>query len=66
VLGRSGIFLNTSSDLTILERTLEAAAQLDDDVAPPDDATMGSVLERVGAEPLFVPGLDDVGPAPAG
>jgi aryl-alcohol dehydrogenase-like predicted oxidoreductase len=65
VLGRPGLFLNSSSDLTILERTLECAARLEEAPAPPEGAAMRAALDRIGAEPLFVPGLDDVGPAPA-
>jgi hypothetical protein len=64
VLGREPLFLNTSSDLVILERTLEAAAGREDDRGAPSAEVMRASLDAVEAEPLFVPGLDDVGPAP--
>ena len=64
VLGREPLFLNTSSDLGILERTLQAAARRDERARVPDDDLMRDALARAGAEPLFVPGLDDVGRAP--
>ena len=65
VLARDALFLNTSSDLAILERTLAAAAGWSEGTSPPDDETMRGHLARAGAEPLFVAGLDDVGRAPA-
>ena len=64
VLSREPLFLNTSSDLTILERTLEVAAQLPEVPEAPDPETLREALAQIGAEPLFVPGLDDVGTAP--
>ena len=65
VLAREPLFLNSSSDLVILERTLRAASERDERGICPEGATMDAVLGPLGAEPLFVPGLDDVGPAPA-
>ena len=44
--------------------TLEAAARSPAAWEVPNDASMRSALAEVGAQPLFVPGLDDVGPAP--
>ena len=65
VLGREPLYLNTSSDLTIFERTLAAAASRPDGSDAPNADEMREALVRVGAQPLFVPGLDDVGRAPA-
>ncbi|MEE2665951.1 MAG: aldo/keto reductase [Myxococcota bacterium] len=65
VLGRTPLFLNASSDLVILERTLAVAARSNDYSAPPSDEAMDEALTLVEAQPLFVPGLDDVGPAQA-
>ena len=65
VLAREQLFLNTSSDVTVLERTLAAAERFFAGAEPVDEARLGEQLARVGAEPLFVPGLDDVGRAPA-
>jgi aryl-alcohol dehydrogenase-like predicted oxidoreductase len=56
VLARPGIFLNTSSDATLLRATLEAvgrAARADLDAALPRDAA------RLGIEPLFVRGVQE-------
>jgi aryl-alcohol dehydrogenase-like predicted oxidoreductase len=64
-LGRGQLFLNTSSDLVILERTLAAAANWEEGSDVPSDAAMQQALASVEAQPLFVPGLDDVGRAPA-
>lgn len=50
VLGRPGLFLNTSSDARLLPRMLEAAAQTP---RLPGDAAMAADLERLGIEPLF-------------
>ena len=59
VLGRPGIFLNTTSDATLLPAILEAAAQ--PGVAP-SDAEMQGDAERNGTEALFtVGGSDEIG-----
>ncbi len=56
VLAQPGLFLNTSSDATLLEATLEAAAQ----VGPqPSDAAMQADVATFGMEPLFVRGVSD-------
>ncbi len=59
VLARPGVFLNTSSDATLLRPTLEAA----DDFDPADsEALQAAVAEdarRLSAEPLFVRGVSD-------
>ncbi len=57
VLRRPGLFLNTSSDATILEATLAAAAE----VEPIGDAAMAAVVAGHQVEPLFVAGRDGVG-----
>ena len=56
VLARPGVFLNTSSDSTLLRPTLEAAA---DHGAPPGDAAMEEDVRRLGIAPLFVRGVSD-------
>ena len=56
VLARPGVFLNTSSDTTLLRPTLEAAAELP---ADPGDAAMDDDVRRLGIEPLFVRGVSD-------
>jgi aryl-alcohol dehydrogenase-like predicted oxidoreductase len=66
VLSREPLFLNSSSDLVIFERTLAAAASRDESAAPPDATAMRGALAGVDAEPLFVPGLDEVGRASPG
>lgn len=51
VLGRSGVFLNTVGDISLLPRVLDAASR----VAPrPSDTEMRAEQERVEAVPLFV------------
>jgi len=54
VLGRSGIFLNTSSDATLLRTTLEAASK--DAPLPPDEA-MQEDVSRFEIQRLFEPGV---------
>ena len=56
VLSRPGVFLNTSSDTTLLRATLEAAATA---VAPPSDDELREDCRALGAEPLFVRGVSD-------
>jgi len=51
VLGRPGIFLNTTSDATLLPAVFEAAKA----GAPvPDDAVMQADADLLGVEPLFI------------
>jgi len=57
VLSRPGLFLNTSSDATLLRRTLDAAAA--DGGALPDEALRQDVTQHQ-MEPLFVRGVTDV------
>jgi aryl-alcohol dehydrogenase-like predicted oxidoreductase len=56
VLGRPGIFLNSSSDATLLPEILAAAAE-----APgrPSDAELSEDVRRFAMEPLFVRGVSD-------
>ena len=56
VLARPGVFLNTSSDTTLLRPTLEAAANHQ---GRPGEAAMEDDLHRLGIEPLFVRGVSD-------
>jgi aryl-alcohol dehydrogenase-like predicted oxidoreductase len=56
VLARPGLFLNTSSDATLLADTLAAAA---DSAAAPDDQTLTRDVANMGIEPLFVRGVTD-------
>ena len=62
VLARPGLFLNTSSDATLLRTTLEAASEAV--TAPPDEAMRGDT-EGLGITPLFVRDVaEEVGLAP--
>ena len=56
VLSRPGLFLNTSSDRTLLRPTLEAAATAG---AVPSDDELREDCRALGAEPLFVRGVSD-------
>ncbi len=53
VLARPGVFLNTSSDATLLPVILEAAAQQETE---PSAAEMSGDVDRLGIEALFAPG----------
>jgi aryl-alcohol dehydrogenase-like predicted oxidoreductase len=56
VLRRPGLFLNSSSDATLLEQTLRIAAE----AGPrPSDAEMSADARRFGVEPLFVRDVSD-------
>ena len=52
-----------SLELSELERG--ERGERGEQAAPPGSAAMNAALGPLGVEPLFVPGLDDVGPAPA-
>jgi len=56
VLSRPGLFLNTSSDATILRNILDAASE---PVQPPARAEMEADIGRYAMEPLFIPGQSD-------
>jgi aryl-alcohol dehydrogenase-like predicted oxidoreductase len=56
VLQTPDLFLNTSSDATILPAILEAAGHPD---RAPSDASMSEEAARLGIEPIFVRGVSD-------
>ena len=56
VLSRPGLFLNTSSDATLLPIVLNAA---DQSVQTPSSEALRADTENLGIEPLFVRGLSD-------
>jgi hypothetical protein len=56
VLSRPGLFLNSSSDATILPLILEAASL---PVEAPSDAELARDAKEFGVEPLFVRGVSD-------
>jgi aryl-alcohol dehydrogenase-like predicted oxidoreductase len=61
VLARPGLFLNTTSDATVLPAVLAAAAQ---PIVAPDDESMRADAARHAMEPLFtVGGPDTIGAA---
>ena len=61
VLARPGLFLNTTSDATLLPAVLEAAAA---PIEPPSDAEMRADVAREAMAPLFeVGGSDEIGMA---
>jgi aryl-alcohol dehydrogenase-like predicted oxidoreductase len=57
VLGRAGLFLNSSSDTTLLRDILDAASET---ATPPSHAEMEADVARYAMEPLFIPGVLDV------
>ena len=64
VLAQPGLFLNSSSDATLLRPILSAASEPS---APPTAAEMDRDVAEQGMAPLFVRGeSDEVVPAPAG
>lgn len=56
---RPGIFLNTSSDATLLRKILQAASDFDDSVAEIVSAEVEADVETLELEPLFVRGVTD-------
>jgi aryl-alcohol dehydrogenase-like predicted oxidoreductase len=56
VLARPGLFLNSSSDATLLDCILSAAS---DAPAPPAEAALAADVARYEIEPLFVRGVSD-------
>jgi aryl-alcohol dehydrogenase-like predicted oxidoreductase len=56
VLTRPGLFLNTSSDASLLPQILEAASRT---LGPPEVAELEADVERYAAEPLFIPGVNE-------
>src|SRR3954453_7405822 len=53
VLGRTQLFLNTSSDATLLRPILEAASAFDVAGGPPSDQAMQADVDALGIKPLF-------------
>jgi aryl-alcohol dehydrogenase-like predicted oxidoreductase len=56
VLSRPGLFLNTSSDATIMRTILEAASET---ATAPARAEMEADIAHYAMEPLFIPGVSD-------
>jgi len=56
VLARPGLFLNTSSDATLLRTVLDAASE---SFTEPTGAAMAEDARALGIEPLFVRGVSD-------
>ncbi len=56
VLGRPGLFLNTSSDATLLRQALEAASN---EIAAPAEPALTGMVQEQAIESLFVRGVTD-------
>jgi len=56
VLSRGGLFLNTTSDATLLEAVFKAAAA---DIVAPDPDLLAADAQALGVEPLFVRDVSD-------
>lgn len=56
VLARPGLFLNTSSDATLLPLILDAAQRA---VPAPSPSALSADIGKFAIEPLFVPGVSD-------
>jgi aryl-alcohol dehydrogenase-like predicted oxidoreductase len=56
VLGRPGLFLNSSSDASLLDSILEASSEVKE---PPPAAELAADVARFEMQPLFVPGVRD-------
>ena len=56
VLSRAGLFLNSSSDATIMRSILEAASE---PATEPARAEMEADIAHYAMEPLFIPGVSD-------
>ena len=56
VLSRPGLFLNTTSDATVLPIVLEAASE---SIRAPAEEALRADTEELGIEPLFVRGVSD-------
>lgn len=59
VLARPAIFLNTSSDATLLRMTLEAARDFDPSAVSLLESEVQADVRRLSQEPLFVRGVTD-------
>ena len=56
VLSRPGLFLNTTSDATLLDSVFQAAGE---DIAAPDELALRTDVATLGVEPLFVRDVSD-------
>jgi hypothetical protein len=56
VLARPGLFLNTTSDATLLDQVFRAA---ESDTALPDPAELAADSRAMGVEPLFIRDVSD-------
>jgi aryl-alcohol dehydrogenase-like predicted oxidoreductase len=56
VLSRPGLFLNSSSDATVLRDTLDAASQV---ASSPAASDMEADIARFAMQPLFIAGVSD-------
>ncbi len=56
VLSRPGLFLNTTSDASLLDAVFGAARE---DVSAPDELVLQADAAELGVEPLFVRGVSD-------
>jgi aryl-alcohol dehydrogenase-like predicted oxidoreductase len=54
VLKQPGIFLNTTADMELLPRILDAASRFQPEAPGPTDEQMRGLVARLGMEPLFV------------
>jgi aryl-alcohol dehydrogenase-like predicted oxidoreductase len=54
---RPGIFLNTSSDATLLRRILQAASDFDESVVDTVRSEVETDTESLDMEPIFIPGV---------
>ena len=59
-LARPGIFVNTASDLRILELQLDAADVADAAGPAPNNNELDEAWARIGALPLFTPTMDRI------
>lgn len=57
VLAEDDLFLNTSSDATLLPTVLEIASGLDDPVSAPTASSLEDDIESAGIEPIFDGGV---------
>ena len=53
VLSEPGLFLNTTSDATLLPTILEIAGRLEDPVGPPAPDEVAADIDSLGVEPIF-------------
>ena len=56
MLSRPGLFLNSSSDATILRDILDAASET---ATAPSRAELEADVAHYAMEPLFIPGVSD-------